>query len=154
MNNLIITTLIDELNGFNIIYDYKLEIEFTELLLFIVNSEKNNLNSELTKTQKDLELIEETKSKSLKELNELLDLEFCFNQKELLKKALENLEKVIEYRAQSSLFTNYKTKISREKGRVEERLIQTDYLQTFDENLKFFELSKHDKINRTFKPGW
>jgi len=97
-----------------------------------------------------LALIEETKSKSLIELNKLVDLEFCFNQKELLKKAIENLEKIIEYRAQSSLFTNYKTKISREKGKVEERLIQTDYLQTFDENLKFFELSKRDKIKRTF----
>lgn len=154
LNNSIKSTLIDELKNFNIISDYNLEIENTDLLLFIAYSELNNLKIDLEKEQKELELIEEIKSKSLIELNKLLDLDFCCNQKELLKKALKKLEKIIEYRAQSSLFTNYKTKISREKGKVEERLIQTDYLQTFDENLKFFELTKHDKINRTFSnPG-
>lgn len=150
LNNLIKSTLIEELKSFNLVSDYNVEIELTDLLIFIASSELNNLKIDLAKEQKDLALIEETKSKSLIELNKLIDLEFCFNQKELLKKALENLEKIIEYRAQSSLFTNYKTKISREKGKVEERLIQTDYLQTFDENLKFFELSKRDKIKRTF----
>lgn len=154
LNNLIKSALIEELNSFNLVSDYNDEIELTDLLIFIASSELNNLKIDLAKEEKDLALIEETKSKSLIELNKLMDLEFCFNQKELLKKALENLEKIIEYRAQSSFFTNYKTKISREKGKVEERLIQTDYLQTFDENLKFFELSKRDKIKRTFtNPG-
>lgn len=154
LNNLIKSALIEELNSFNLVSDYNDEIELTDLLIFIANSELNNLKIDLVKEEEDLALIEETKSKSLIELNKLMDLEFCFNQKELLKKALENLEKIIEYRAQSSLFTNYKSKISREKGKVEERLIQNDYLQTFDKNLNFFELSKRDKINRTFtNPG-
>lgn len=154
LNNLIKSTLIEELNSFNLVSDYNDEIELTDLLIFIASSELNNLKVDLGKEEEDLALIEETKSKSLIELNKLMDLEFCFIQKELLKKALENLEKIIEYRAQSSFFTNYKTKISREKGKVEERLIQTDYLQTFDENLMFFELSKRDKIKRTFtNPG-
>jgi energy-coupling factor transporter ATP-binding protein EcfA2 len=154
LNKLVITNLKNELDGFNITSDFNNEIEITDLLSLIATSEKNNLNSELSTNQKDLELIEETKSKSLIELNKLMDLEFCFHQKELLKKTLEKLKMIIEYRAHSSLFTNYKTKISREKGKVEERLIQTDYLQTFDHNLQFFELSKHDKINRTFSnPG-
>ncbi len=154
LNNLVITNLKDELDSFNITSDFNDEIEMTDLLSLIAISEKNNLNCELSTTQIDLVLIEETKSKSLIELNKIMDLEFCVHQKELLKKALEKLEKIIEYRKQSSLFTNYKTKISREKGKVEERLIQTDYLQTFDDNLQFFELPKRDKINRTFSnPG-
>lgn len=154
LTNSIKSTLIEEFSSFNIISNYDLEIEFTEFLLIIANSEKNNLNIELSITKEDLVLIEETKSKSLIELNKLIDLDFCFNQKELLKKASESLEKIIEYKAKSLFFTNYKTKISKEKGKVEERLIQTDYIQTFDENLKFFELSKRDKINRTFSnPG-
>lgn len=154
INNLVVTNLKNELDSFSITSDFNNEIEMTVLLSLIATSEKNNLNSKLSTTQKDLELIEETKSKSFIELNMLMDLEFCFHQKELLKKTIEKLEMIIEYRAHSSFFTIYKTKISREKGKVEERLIQTDYLQTFDDNLQFFELSKHDKINRTFSnPG-
>tara|TARA_R110000868_G_scaffold363678_1_gene626007 strand:+ start:3526 stop:6252 length:2727 start_codon:yes stop_codon:yes gene_type:complete len=154
LNNLVVTNLKNELDSFNITSDFNNEIEMTVLLSLIATSEKNNLNSKLSTTQKDLELIEETKSKSFIELNKLLDLEFCFHQKELLEKTIEKLEMIIEYRARSSFFTNYKTKISREKGKVEERLIQTDYLQTFDDNLQFFEISKRDKINRTFSnPG-
>jgi energy-coupling factor transporter ATP-binding protein EcfA2 len=154
LNNLVVTNLKNKLDSFNITSDFNNEIEMTVLLSLIATSEKNNLNSKLSTTQKDLELIEETKSKSFIELNKLLDLEFCFHQKELLKKTIEKLEMIIEYRAHSSFFTNYKTKISREKGKVEERLIQTDYLQTFNDNLQFFEISKRDKINRTFSnPG-
>lgn len=145
-----LSTLKNELDDLNITTNFTVNIKLTELLSIIALSDRNNLKTELSVANKELEDIEQTKAKALKELNELLDTEFCFNQKELLKKILADLVNHSKYKAQSGFFSTYKTKISREKGNVERRLIQADYLVTFNQNLDFFELPKRDKIDRTF----
>lgn len=150
LKNSDLSTLKNELDDLNIKTDFTVNIELTKLLLIIALSDKNNLKTELSLAIKELEDIEQTKAKALIELNELLDTEFCFNQKELLKKILADLVNHSKYKAQSGFFSTYKTKISREKGNVERRLIQVDYLVTFNQNLDFFELPKRDKIARTF----
>ncbi|MBA0882729.1 AAA family ATPase [Flavobacterium sp. BBQ-18] len=150
LKNSDLSTLKNELDDLNITTDFTINIELTELLSIIALSDKNNLKTELYLANKALGDIEQTKTKALKELNELLDLEFCFNQKELLKKILADLVNHSMYKAQTGFFSTYKTKISREKGNVEKRLIQADYLVTFNQNLDFFELPKRDKINRIF----
>lgn len=150
LKNSDLSTLKNELNDLNIITDLNINIELTELLSIIALSDKNNLTTELSLANKELQDIEQIKRRALKELNELSDIEFCFNQKELLKKILEDLVNHSKYKAQSGFFSTYKTKISREKGNVERRLIQADYLNTFNQNLDFFELPKRDKIDRTF----
>ena len=150
LKNFDLSTLRNELDDLNITTDFTVNIELTELLSIIALSDRNNLKTELSTVNKELEDIEQTKAKALKELDELLDKEFCFNQKELLKKILSDLVNHSKYKAQSGYFSTYKTKISREKGNVERRLIQTDYLITFNQNLDFFELPKRDKIDRTF----
>lgn len=150
LKNSDLSTLKNELDDLTITTDFTVNIELTALLSIIALSDKNNLKAELLVSNKELEDIEQTKAKALKELNELLDTEFCFIQKELLKKILADLVNHSAYKTQSGFFSTYKTKISREKGNVERRLIQTDYLVTFNQNLDFFELPKRDKINRTF----
>lgn len=150
LKNSDLSTLKNEVDDLNITTDFNVNIELAELLSIIALSDKNNLKTELSVANKELEDIEQTKTKALKELNELLDIEFCFNQKELLKKTLDDLVNHSKYKTQSGFFSTYKTKISREKGNVERRLIQADYLLTFNQNLDFFELPKRDKIDRTF----
>jgi hypothetical protein len=150
LKNSDLSTLKNEVDDLNITTDFTVNIELAELLSIIALSDKNNHKTELSVTNKELEDIEQTKAKALKELNELLDIEFCFNQKELLKKTLDDLVNHSKYKTQSGFFSTYKTKISREKGNVERRLIQADYLVTFNQNLDFFELPKRDKIDRTF----
>lgn len=150
LKNSDLSTLKNEVDDLNITTDFTVNIELVELLSIIALSDKNNHKTELSLTNKELEDIEQTKSNALKELNELLDTEFCFNQKELLKNTLDDLVNHSKYKKQSGFFSNYKTKISREKGNVERRLIQADYLVTFNQNLDFFELPKRDKIDRTF----
>ncbi len=44
----------------------------------------------------------------------------------------------------------FKSKISRDKGRVETELIRQNYLQTFNENLEFFELPRRERFKRPF----
>lgn len=150
LKNSDLSTLKNELDDLNITTDFAVNIELTVLLSIIALSDRDNLKTELSVVKKELEDIEQTKAKALKELNELLDTEFCFNQKELLKKILADLVNHSKYKEQSGFFSTYKTKISREKGNVERRLIQADYLVTFNKNLDFFELPKRDKIDRTF----
>lgn len=150
LKNSDLSNLKNELDDLNIRTDFNINIEPTELLSIIALSDKNNLTTELSIANKELQDIEQIKRSALKELNELSDIEFCFNQKELLKKILEDLVNHSKYKAQSGFFSTYKTKISREKGNVERRLIQADYLITFNQNLDFFELPKRDKIDRTF----
>jgi len=150
LKNSDLSTLKNEVDDLNITTDFTVNIELAELLSIIALSDKNNHKTELSVTNKELEDIEQTKANALKELNELLDTEFCFNQKELLKNTLDDLVNHSKYKTQSGFFSTYKTKISREKGNVERRLIQADYLVTFNQNLDFFELPKRDKIDRTF----
>lgn len=150
LKNSDLSTLKNEVDDLNITTDFIQNIELIKLLSIIALSDKNNLKTELSIANKELEHIEQTKAKALKELNELLDIEFCFNQKELFKKTLDDLVNHSKYKIQSGFFSTYKTKISREKGNVERRLIQADYLVTFNQNLDFFELPKRDKIDRTF----
>ena len=104
-------TLKNELDDLNITTDFTVNIELTELLSIIASSDRNNIKIELSVANKELEDIEQTKTKALKELNELLDTEFCFNQKELIKKILANLVNHSKYKAQSGFFSTYKTKI-------------------------------------------
>jgi hypothetical protein len=47
-------------------------------------------------------------------------------------------------------FQGFKTKVSKDKGRVEEELIRKDYLARFDEHLNDFNLANRDKILRPF----
>ena len=150
LKNSDLSILKNELDDLNITTDFNINIELTEQLSIIAKSDRNNLKTELSVANKELEDIEQIKTKAVKELNELLDTEFCFNQKELLKKILADLVNHSKYKAQSGFFSTFKTKISREKGNVERRLIQADYLITFNQNLDFFELPKRDKIDRTF----
>lgn len=150
LKNSDLSILKNELDDLNITTDFNINIELIEQLSIIAKSDRNNLKTELSVANKELEDIEQIKTKAVKELNELLDTEFCFNQKELLKKILADLVNHSKYKAQSGFFSTFKTKISREKGNVERRLIQADYLITFNQNLDFFELPKRDKIDRTF----
>ncbi|MCF6279719.1 MAG: hypothetical protein L3J14_05165 [Flavobacteriaceae bacterium] len=119
-------------------------------LFYIAQSEDKIINIEILQLEKQLLDIEKNKKKALDELNSLEDYEFCVSQKSLLLSLLTLLSESSKYNLVSNNFTNIKSKISRDKGRVETELIRQNYLQTFNANLEFFELHRRERFKRHF----
>ena len=119
-------------------------------LFYIAQSEETIIQIQINQLEKQLLDIEKNKKKALEELNSLEDIEFCVSQKTLLLSLLTLLSESSKYNLVSSNFTNIKSKISRDKGRVETGLIRQNYLETFNSNLDFFELPRRERIKRPF----
>lgn len=126
----------------------------SELLFYLIKSEVEALEFDLEKQKLDLDRVEKIKRIALDSLNRIEDKEFCILQKELITKTAKALELHKKYIVSDSMFSGYKTKISRDKGRVENELVGVNYIQEFDDNLNFFGLAKRDSIKRSFSnPG-
>ncbi|REE25874.1 hypothetical protein DFQ09_102465 [Winogradskyella pacifica] len=121
-----------------------------DCLFDIAQSEEKIIQIQINQLEKQLLDIEKNKKKALEELNSLEDVEFCVSQKALLLSLLTLLSESSKYNLVSNNFTNIKSKISRDKGRVETELIRQNYLETFNSNLDFFELPRRERFSRPF----
>ncbi|MGB0933709.1 MAG: AAA family ATPase [Lishizhenia sp.] len=121
-----------------------------ELLFQIAKSEKEILTSQKNDLKKQSIEIEKIRKEALNNLNKIEDIEFCITQRELVKALIETLESHQKYNQSYSTFQGIKTKVSRDKGRVEDDLIRNNYISRFNENLEYFELAKREKIIRSF----
>jgi len=119
-------------------------------LHYIAQSEDNVIDIEIKSLEKHLLDIEKNKKKALENLNTIEDYEFCVSQKNLIISLVTLLDESRKYNLVSNNFTSLKSKISRDKGRVETELIRQKYLETFNENLEFFELPRRERIKRPF----
>jgi len=117
-------------------------------------SEKCVIQSDLLHANEQLMGIEVVKKKAKIALDNLEDLEFCFNQKSLITILIAKINELKAYNKSFGVFQGYKMKISKDKGRVENDLIRTNYIDSFNKNLEYFDLSNRDKIKRPFSnPG-
>ncbi|TXN34991.1 AAA family ATPase [Flagellimonas hymeniacidonis] len=139
-----IEELKDTLNSFDLLWNYN------ELLFYVAQSENNIVSGKIKSFEKQLLEIEKSKKTALDALNTIEDYEFCCNQKELISTLSGLLSENQKYTEANNHFAGYRTKISRDKGRVENELIRQNYLVTFNDNLEYFELPKRDCINRPF----
>ena len=121
-----------------------------DCLFYIAQSEEKIIQIQINQLEKQLLDIEKNKKKALEELNSHEDIEFCVSQKTLLLSLLTLISESSKYNLVSNNFTNIKSKISRDKGRVETELIRQNYLETFNSNLDFFELPRRERFKRPF----
>ena len=121
-----------------------------ESFFYTVKSEKDILINNVGILTEKLLSIEKTRADARTNLENLQDLEFCVNQKNVIRKTIDLLNLYSSYFISSNSFSGYKTKISKDKGRVEKKLIRANYLGIFDNYLDYFELAKRDKIIRPF----
>lgn len=126
----------------------------TELLYYLGQTEKALVTQKLTYVKERLLSIEQVKLAASNALMTLEDNEFCIAQTTVVRNIINHLKDYDNLFSASSVFSGYKTKISRDKGRVENDLIRKNYLVRFGENLDYFELSKRGKLKRYFSnPG-
>ncbi len=121
-----------------------------ELLYQIVKSEKEILSSQINSLKKQSVEIEKIRKEAQNELNKIEDIEFCIAQRDLVKALIDTIENHQKYNQSYSTFQGIKSKVSRDKGRVEGDLIRNNYVSKFNENLDYFELAKREKIVRSF----
>lgn len=143
-----ITELVDEPSSI-----YTLWVD-NELQYQISKSEKEIIKSQISDIKEQSIEIEKIKKEALEELCKIEDLEFCIAQKDLIKRLIGTLKSYNKYTRTNSTFQGFKSKISRDKGRVEAELIRNNYVAKFNDSLDFFQLAKRDKIKRSFSnPG-
>ncbi|GAC1310609.1 MAG: hypothetical protein NVSMB24_28170 [Mucilaginibacter sp.] len=123
-------------------------------LMDTLRSEKHVIQVDLFDANERLMGIEVLKNKAKIKLDNLEDIEFCFHQKALITTLITKINELKTYNKSFGFFQGYKMKISKDKGRVENDLIRTNYIDSFNKNLAYFDLSNRDKIKRPFSnPG-
>jgi len=128
----------------------KLHIEEIELIKTLAFSEALIVDSTIQQINKQIDDIEKIRKKAIANISKLHDIRFCEEQKIVLDEIVTTLNTFWKYKEAKNQFQSLKTKVSRDKGRVEDELIRKDYILRFNEHLKYFELANRDKISRPF----
>ncbi len=152
--------LIDDTINKNLSYLQELDIENLSSLDNNINqleeyqklliTTKNIFDFELINLKQDFTNFEIIKNEAKKELNILLDEEYCFNNKDSLISIINKTNILLEYRTETDKISTFKRKLSRDKSRVEEELLRRNYVNKFNTNLLDFKLINRDQINRKF----
>jgi hypothetical protein len=108
------------------------------------------INSKIHGIVEQINDIETIRKKAISDITKLQDTKFCFDQKIVIGEVISLLTTYWQYKTVKNQFQGLKTKVSKDKGRVEDELIRKEYLTKFDEHLKDFDLANRDKILRPF----
>lgn len=142
-------TCIDNLKAENLI-ELNTEMHKLSICLDIIRSNINLESMKLTKLNAELSDFDILKTKAKKELDSLLDEEYCFNNLENFRLLKEKINLISKYTTESRNFATYKAKLSRDKSKVEDNLLRSNYIEAFNTHLRDFKLTNRDKINRSF----
>jgi energy-coupling factor transporter ATP-binding protein EcfA2 len=129
---------------------YKNEIYQLKNHKELVESNIKIFKLEVITYQTQLSNLEIIKSQAKRELASVLDEEYCFVNKESIIKLRDITSGISQYTLQSSNFTSYKSKLSKDKSKVEEELLRRNYIDRFNAHLVDFKLPNREKINRKF----
>ncbi len=143
-----ITVKINELNT-ELVYT-KSHIEEIEIIKSLAYTESLIVDSSIEQISKQIDDIERIRKKAIINISKLHDIKFCKEQKTVIEEIISLLSSYWKYNEVKNQFQGLKTKISIDKGRVEDKLIRKDYIAKFNEHLKYFELANRDKISRPF----
>jgi energy-coupling factor transporter ATP-binding protein EcfA2 len=139
---------INELN-IELVYDES-HIEEIKLINTLIYTETLIVDSNIQQVSKQIDDIETIRKKAIVNISKLNDIKFCVEQKTVIEEIINLLSSFWKYKDAKNQFQGLKTKVSRDKGRVEDELIRRDYISKFNEHLSYFELANRDKISRPF----
>nr|WP_199083194.1 AAA family ATPase [Pedobacter sp. ASV19] len=116
----------------------------------VLKTEEEILASRIHLISQQLSTLETDRNKARHQLNQLEDSEYCVQQKIAVGSMIEKLEEIFKLQKAQSQFSAQKTKLSKDKGRVEEELIRKNYLLSFNKHLADFGFKRKEKISRPF----